>query len=242
MSMSSFRASPQEGDLDRLKRIYGYLHKMRHAIIRVRTKPPDYSDLPDPDYEWSSTIYNGAEELLPVDSPEPLGKPVVFTTYVDANLYHDMISGRSVTGILHLINGTPFDWYSKKQNTVETATYGSEFTAVQIAIDQIIEHRNMLRYLGVPIVEKTYMFGDNKSVVDSSSVPQSKLHKRHTALSFHREREAIAAKIVLFTHLPGKKNPADILSKHWSYHKIWKMLQPLLFYQGDPSTLIEDEP
>ena len=109
-----------------------------------------------------------------------------------------MLTGRSVTGILHLINGTPFDWYTKKQSTVETATYGSEFTATRIAIDQVIECRTMLRYLGVPMIGKTYMFGDNKSVVDSSSYHQSKLHKRHTALSFHRVREAIAAKIVLF--------------------------------------------
>ena len=152
-----------------------------------------------------------------------------------------MLTGSSFTRFLHLINGTPFDWYWKKQSTVETATYGSEFTAARDAINQIIEHRTMLCYLGVPIVGKTDMFGDNKSVVDSSSFPQSKLHKRHTTLSFHRVREAIGAKIVLFSHLPGKKNPADILSKHWSYHKIWKMLQPLLFYQGDTSTLIEDE-
>ena len=144
---------------------------MRHAIIRVHTKPPDYSDLPDPDYDWSSTAYSGAEELLPCDAPEPLGKPITLATYVDANLYHDMMTGRSVTGILHLINGTPFDWYFKKQSTVETATYGSEFNAARIAIDQIIEHRTMLRYLGVPIVEKSYMFGDNKSVLESSSVP-----------------------------------------------------------------------
>ena len=46
-----------------------------------------------------------------------------------------MITGRSVTGILHLVNGTPFEWYSKKQSTVETATYGSEFVAARIAID-----------------------------------------------------------------------------------------------------------
>ena len=66
----------------------------------------------------------------------------------------------SVTGILHLINGTPFKWYSKKQSTVETATYGSEFVAARIAIDQIIDHQMTLRYLGVPIEEKTFMFGD----------------------------------------------------------------------------------
>lgn len=241
MSMSSFRASPRVGHLDRLKRIYGYLSKMRHATIRIRTMEPDYSDIPEQFYDWTTSVYGDVKELLPLDAPEPLGKCVTFTTYVDANLYHDMMTGRSVTGIIHLINQTPFDWYSKKQSTVETATYGSEFVAARIAIDQIIEHRTMLRYLGVPVREKTYMFGDNKSVVDSSSIPQSKLHKRHTALSYHRVREAIAAGIVSFTHLPGSMNPADILSKHWAYTNIWSMLQALLFFPGDTSSLIEED-
>ena len=156
-----------------------------------------------------------------------------FCQYVDANLYHDWTTGRSVTGILHLINQTPIDWYSKKQSTVETATYGSEFVASRTCVEQIIYLCNTLRYLGVPINDTNYMFGDNKSVVDSSSVPAAKLHKRHTALSFHRVREAIASGIVTYNHIDGVRNPADILSKHWGYQQIWKLLQPLMFWQGD---------
>jgi hypothetical protein len=51
--------------------------------------------------------------------------------------------------------------------------------------------RTTLRYLGVPIRGQSYMFGDNESVVNSSMNLDAKLHKRHTALSFHRVREAI---------------------------------------------------
>jgi hypothetical protein len=51
---------------------------------------------------------------------------------------------------------------------VETATYGSEFVAAQTCVEQIIDVRNTLRYLGVPVRDKSFMFGDNKSVVDSS--------------------------------------------------------------------------
>jgi hypothetical protein len=54
---------------------------------------------------------------------------VILTHYVDANLYHNVLTGRSVTGVLHFLNGTLIDWYSKKQATVESATYGSEFVA-----------------------------------------------------------------------------------------------------------------
>ena len=81
------------------------------------------------------------------------------------------------------------------------------------------------------------MFGDNKSVVDSSTRLHAKLHKRHTALSFHRVREAIASGFVSFHHLPGPMNPADILSKHWGHVDVWKLLRPLLFWAGDTANI-----
>ena len=90
---------------------------------------------------------------------------------------------------LHFVNSFPFSWYSKKQATVETATYGSEFNAARTCTEQLIDHRNTLRYLGVPL-RKSYMLGDNESVVGSSRVPSAKLHKCHSMLSFHRVRES----------------------------------------------------
>jgi hypothetical protein len=174
-------------------------------------------------------VYGKIKELLPKDAPEPLGKYVTLSHYVDANLMHDITSGKSVTGILHLVNKTPIDWYSKKQATVETTTYGSEFVAARVCVEQIIDLRTTLRYLGIPVQDKSYMFGDNKSMVDSSMQLHVKLHKRHTMLSFHRVREAIASGIVGFFYIPGDTNPADILSKHWGYSQIRERLKSLLF-------------
>ena len=150
-----------------------------------------------------------------------------------------MLSGRSVTGILHFINKCPIDWYSKKQGTVETVTFGSEANAARTATEQIIDLHGTLRYMGVPLRESSYMFGDNKTVVDSGSLPHAMLHKRHTMLSYHRVREAIASGMVKFFHIPGEINPADILSKHWGHQQIWKQLQPLLFWKGDTRKLFE---
>ena len=240
MTMSGFRMAPRIGHLNRLKRIYGYLSKMRYASIRIRTEEPDYSDLPENTFDWSYSVYGKVKELLPTDAPEPLGKYVTMSHYVDANLMHDVTTGRSVTGILHLVNKTPIEWYSKKQATVETATYGSEFVAARVCVEQIIDLRNTLRYLGVPIRDRCYMFGDNKSVVDSSTLLNAKLHKRHTMLSFHRVREAIASGIVVFHFMPGDDNPADILSKHWGYTQIKERLKSLLFWKGDTAKVTED--
>ena len=234
MSMGSFRVSPREGHLQRLKRIYGYLRKYKHGAIRIRVGTPDYSHLPDIEYNWMYSVYGDVKEQIPHDIPEPLGNPVVTTTYKDANLYHDMVTGRAVTGILHLLNGTPIDWFSKRQDTVETATYGSEFVAARIATDQIIDLRTTLRYLGVPIQGRAYLFGDNQSVITSSTIPHSSLSKRHNALSYHRVREAIVARILRFFKIDGKDNPADILSKHCGHPQMWPHVQPLLFWMGSP--------
>jgi len=240
MTMSRFRVAPRKGHLERLKRMYGYLKKFSSAALRVRVGLNDFNELPSQDFDWCHTVYGDVHELMPTDAPKPLGNPVTTITYVDANLYHDMLTGRSVTGILHICNQSIIDWYSKRQATVESATFGSEFTAARIAVDQIIDLRTTLRYLGVPVNVKSYMFGDNQAVVTNSSVPHSSLNKRHNALSYHRVREMIAAKILGFYWIDGKRNPADIVSKHWSYPQVWHLLKPILFYSGDTMELINE--
>ena len=58
------------------------------------------------------------------------------------------------------------------------------------------------------------MFGDDRSVVDSSNIPTSTLSKKLTLASYHGVREAIAAGYLQFILKDGKSNPEDILSKH----------------------------
>ena len=239
MTMSGFRTAPRTGHLDRLKRICGYLSKMKNGCIRVRTEAPDYSHVTTTTYDWSRTVYGKVKEELPNDAPPQKGKPLILTSYVDANLHHDMLTGRSVTAVLHFANQTPIDWFSKKQATVETATYGSEFVAAKMAVQQVMGLRLFFRYLGAPIDGPTRLFGDNGSVVTSGSLPHSPLRKRHHALSYHYTREAIASGAIDFQFLPGHLNPADILSKHWGYQQVWpSALRPILFWKGDTSQLL----
>jgi hypothetical protein len=109
----------------------------------------------------------------------------------------------------------------------------------RIAVDQIIDLRTARQNLGVPIHHKSYMFGDKQAVVMNSSIPHSSPNKRHNALSYNRVREMIAAKILGYYWIDGKLNPADIVSKHWSYPQIWHLLTPLFVYSGDSRDLIE---
>ena len=70
----------------------------------------------------------------------------------------------------------------------------------------------------------------------------AKLHKRHTMLSFHRVREAIASGMISFYFMPGDDNPADILSKHWGYTQIKERLKSLLFWKGDTAKVTGEVP
>ena len=93
--------------------------------------------------------------------------------------------GHAVMSNIIMLNKTPTDWMSKRQATVETATYESKMVATCVAVDQIIEWRYTLRMLGVPLAKNggpSYLFGDNKAVVDSSVIPDYNLKKRHHAL------------------------------------------------------------
>ena len=129
------------------------------------------------------TVYGTPLEDTPSNALMAKGTPVRTTMYADANLLHNLVTGMSATGILHFFNPTPIDSFSKRQSQVESATYGSEFMAARHAVEQIIDLQYTLHMLGVPIEGTSWLFGDNKVVVTSSTIPHSSLNKRWNAIS-----------------------------------------------------------
>ena len=147
-------------------------------------------------HDWMETVYGSPTEEIPPDAPEAKGNSVCTMTYTDANLLHDLVTGRSAMGILHFFNQTPIDSFSKRQNQVESAMYGSEFMAACQSVEQIINLRYTFCMFGVPIQGPSWLFGDIKSIVTSSTIPHSSLNKQWNALSYHKVREAVASGFV----------------------------------------------
>ena len=54
----------------------------------------------------------------------------------------------------------------------------------------------MLRSLGVPVIGATALCGDNLGMIISFTNPDSKLNKKHVAISYHKIQESAAARIV----------------------------------------------
>eukprot|EP00980_Cylindrotheca_fusiformis_P009407 scaffold2057_cov66-Cylindrotheca_fusiformis.AAC.1 len=64
---------------------------------------------PEPSQDFKE-FYPYAEDTIPEDMPEPRGKEVQITM-------------------------SPILWYSKKQNSIETSTFGSEFMALKTGME-----------------------------------------------------------------------------------------------------------
>ena len=66
---------------------------------------------------------------------------------------------------------TPVLWFSKKQNTMETSTFGSEFIALKIATELLEGAKYKLHMFGVLLNGPSRSFCDNKSVVINGNHP-----------------------------------------------------------------------
>jgi len=111
------------------------------------------------------------------------------------------------------MNSAPIIWYSKRQNTVESPSFKSEYIALRICTEMIEALRYKLRCFGIPIDGPCDVYCDNQSVVTNSSVPTSVLNKRHNAICYHRVREAQAAGTIRVGWIEGKNNLADLFTK-----------------------------
>jgi hypothetical protein len=76
---------------------------------------------------------------IPKDLPPEKGQRVRLSFYVDVDHAHDLVTRRSITGILSLINNTPIRWLSKRQKTVGAPTYGSRSVASRMTIKLILK-------------------------------------------------------------------------------------------------------
>jgi hypothetical protein len=105
-------------------------------------------------------------------------------------------------------------WFSKKQNSIETSTFRSKFTAMKTGVELSEGLRYKLRMMGVPLDGHGHVKADNMmSVVKNTSVPASMLKKKSNSIAYHYVREQAAAGTVSITHEPTETNIADMLTK-----------------------------
>ena len=181
--LSSHLCLPREGHLQQVYHIFAYLKANHNARLVF---DPSYLPMDPNQFErkdWR-TFYENVTEELPPGAPPSKGKGFIITAYVDADYAGDSITRQSRTGYIFFINNAPVYWMSKKQNSVETSTYGSKFTAIKHCTEYIRGLRFRLRMMGIPCEDPAFVYGDNKSVLCNATIPYSTLNKKSNSIDF----------------------------------------------------------
>ena len=210
--MSRYLAQARVGQLEQVFHIFAYLKQYSSSKLVFDDTLPYVDEGRFEECDWSE-FYPDAAEAIPKDAPEARGKAVSMFCFCDDDHAGCKQTRKSHTGVIIFINRAPILWYSKRQNTVETSTFGSEIVALRIAIEMIKGLRYKLRMMGVPIEGACKMFCDNDSVVKNISRPESPLRKKSNSICYHKARESIAGGWVRLTKELGDTNVSDILTK-----------------------------
>lgn len=228
--LASQLALPREGHLEAVFRIYSYLKYKKNALMIFDPTYPEIDQANFPRRDWNNFYGKVTEELPPV-MPKPLGKEVILRLYVDADYAGDGMSRRSRTGFIVYMNRAPILWYSKRQTRIENSVFGSEFVAMRTGLETVQGLRYKLRMMGIPLKTPTYIYGDNMSVINNTSKPESTLKKKANSVCYHYIREAVAADECRTAHVSTHENPADIATKSSiSGEKRDRLMSKLLYY------------
>eukprot|EP00978_Attheya_sp_CCMP212_P000994 scaffold2061_cov62-Attheya_sp.AAC.3 len=223
--MSSYFCAPRKGHVEAVYNIFAYLDEHLESNFVFDDKIPTIDENVFAKTDWSDSVYSTETPTAPINTPEALGNPVVISVFVDADHAGNVVTRRSQTGILIYVNNAPIPiiWYTKKQNTVEAATYGSEFVAARITVEMAEGLLYKLRMFGIPVELPINIFCDNRSVVNSSSRLEVRLTKKHLGICFHRVRESCVNGTACVGKEDGMTNLSDLLTKMIEMPKRWKI-------------------
>ena len=161
---------------------------------------------------WSN-FYEGSEEVLPPNAPVPRGKGPDIVAYIDADLAGNHVTRTLRTSFTIYLNQAPVYWFSKRQNGVESSTFGSEFIAMKKVCEYIRGLRYKLRMMGIPVCGPAYVYCDNQAVLSNTTFPESKLSKKNHSIAYHVVREGVARNEWLTGYITSDYKPSDTLTK-----------------------------
>ncbi len=217
--------SPSEGNLLQLYQVFAYLKSHHNSEIVFDPSEPEIGRSLFVRQDWAATVYGDSlEEELPVIVPEGRGQGFIINAYVDSVLAGDVATMRSRTGFLVFLNSALIFWMSKKQTGIETSSFSSEFTAMKQCSEYARGLRYKLKMMRIACIEPTYIFGDNQSVLASTTVPHSVLKKKSNAIAYHFVREGCARDEWRTAYVKTMLNPVDLLTKSIPHNvnTIWR--------------------
>jgi len=223
--MAAYTASPRKGHLEANYHIFAYLKRDDRSWLVFDASCPNNVEQSLPDRK---DFHKDVKEQIPKYAPEPLSESVEMMACIDSDHAGDKVTQQSCTGVLIFLIRSPILWHSKKQSSIETSSFGSEFSAMKTGTELIEGLRYKLRMMGFPIDRPCHVKADNLSVVRNSSQSEFTLKKKSNSIAFHCVWER-AAQIISVQYEPTDTNLADMLTKIQSGSKMLQLAGRILF-------------
>jgi len=215
--LSAFSAAPRKGHLERVYHLIGYLRKFPEKWIKIDSSDPGCvpGEVEHPYLKQAELkdLYPDVVEDIDPKAPQPKGQEIKTTCFFDAAMGSPATKRRGHTGTMTFVGRTAVSCISKRQGTAEPSSYGSEFIAAHQSVEEVVSELGALWALGVPVLSPTKWYGDNLGMLQSSSVPESTLKKRHVNIAYHMCREQVATGVLLPIKVHTSDNLADTGTK-----------------------------
>jgi hypothetical protein len=156
------QANLREEHLEALCHVFAHLKKhLNVGRITFNLKSPEVDEsVFCSDTDWKEFCGDVEEEIDP-KVPELRGNLANMSAFVDADHAGDIVTHCLHTGVTLFVCNAPIVWCSEQQNMVESATFGSEFVALQICEELIVALQCELWSFDTPIEGLTNVFCDN---------------------------------------------------------------------------------
>ena len=213
--LSSRLTLSREGHMQQVLQTFAYLKKYHNTELVYDPSDPMVDMLEFQRHDWTASEFGHIEgqEELPPNMSEPWGVGFIMRAKVDADYTADTVTRRSRTGFLVFLNSALIHWWSKKQMSVKSSSFGSEFIVMKQCCEYLRGLCYKLRMLGIPCDEPSLMYGDNQSVLANTTIPDSALKKKSQSIAYHFVMEGSARDEWRTTYVNTHENEADLLTK-----------------------------
>jgi hypothetical protein len=145
-----------------------------------------------------------------------LGSPQI-QGFVDSDWAGDSDTGKSTTGWVFTLAGSPISWCTQRQRTVASSSTEAEYVAASDACKEAIWlkgfHNEIAEVMGRPIQSAIPLAIDNKSALKLTKNPEFHGRTKHINVRHHFIRECVDRGEIVPRWISGKENPADLFTK-----------------------------
>ena len=131
--LSSYLVMPLVGHLEQAFHIFGYFKAHPKRKLVFDPAHPSINKNRFHQCNWMD-FYRDDKKEIPGNIPVARGILMSMHCFADANHVGDTCTRQSHTGMLFFCNSALIIWFSKRHNSVEASTFGSEFTVMNNAV------------------------------------------------------------------------------------------------------------